>query len=277
MAVVLITGCSSGFGQRTALEARRRGHVVYAGVRRAESLAAVARDGHLALELDVTREDHRTAAVARILAEQGRIDALVNNAGVVLGGFLEDVDEDELRRLFDVNVFGAWAMTQACLPAMRRERAGTVVMVSSVSGILALPGLGAYASSKFAVEGMAEAWRHELAPFGVRVVLLQPGAYRTEIFEKNRWIARRAEDPGGPYARFVAKLDALARQGAAQADDPQDVAVRICDLLEASRPALRHPMGPGARARSLAKRFVPFSVIEQVIRRVAGLTDGPQR
>lgn len=269
--VVLITGCSSGFGRLTAREAARRGHLVYAGVRRPESVPELEQEGLRPVLLDVTSAPQRAAAVQRVLTEQGRLDGLVNNAGSVLGGFLEDLEEDELRRLFDVNVFGAWAMTRACLPAMRRQRSGTIVMLSSVSGILALPGLGAYAGSKFALEGLSEAWRHELKPFGIRVVALQPGPYRTRIFAENRWVGRRAELADSPYATFVPRLNALADQSAQQAADPNDVARRICALIEAARPSFRHPMGPGARARALTKRFLPFGLIERVIARLAGL------
>ncbi|MBX2802520.1 MAG: SDR family NAD(P)-dependent oxidoreductase, partial [Myxococcales bacterium] len=154
MGVVLITGCGSGFGRLAALEAARRGHIVYAGLRSMSSAsdlrAAATGLDVIPLPLDVTVAEQRTAAVERILTEQGGLDGLVNNAGVALGGFLEDVDEDEIRHLFEVNVFGAWALTKACLPALRQADRATVVMISSLSAVMALPGLGAYAASKFA-------------------------------------------------------------------------------------------------------------------------------
>jgi NAD(P)-dependent dehydrogenase (short-subunit alcohol dehydrogenase family) len=274
--VILITGCRSGFGLVTAVEAARRGHTVYAGLRELETAEALAQatagQKVIPLQLDVTVPEQRESAVQRILSEQGRLDALVNNAGIAMGGFLEQVDEDELRRVFEVNVFGAFAMTKAVLPAMRAQRSGTVVMVSSMSGRMALPCLGAYASSKFALEGMSEAWRHELAPWGVRVVLLEPGAYATDIFGRNRHVARHAYDPDSPYAPWVHSLDDLfRRQVDKRKADPAEIGAAICDLIEHPNPALRHPMGPAARFRSLALKLAPFSLLERAVRRVIRL------
>lgn len=273
MKVVLITGCRSGFGLVAALEAARRGHVVYAGLRDLATADALREQTQglrvIPIQLDVTAPEQRKAAVAQILAEQGRISALVNNAGVALGGFLEQIEEDEIRHVFDVNVFGAWGMTKEVLPAMRAQSGGTVVMVSSMSGRMALPCLGAYAGSKFALEGMSEAWRHELAAFGIDVVLIEPGPYATDIFGRNRSEARQARDPSSPYARWVTHMDALVkRQVERKQGDPSEVAVRICDVIERERPAFRHPMGPGSLVRTLALRFAPFSALEYAVRRI---------
>src|SRR5690606_6191985 len=136
-----------------------------------------------------------------------RLDALVNNAGVGLGGFQEQVETDELQRLFDVNVLSIHALTRLALPHLRASK-GMVMNVSSMAGRQAMPGLGAYAASKFAVEGMTEALRHELRPFGVRVVLVEPGPYKTDIFERNRWMARATSEPG-PYSRFLRRLEEI--------------------------------------------------------------------
>jgi NAD(P)-dependent dehydrogenase (short-subunit alcohol dehydrogenase family) len=272
--VVLVTGCGSGFGLLAAVEAAKRGHTVYAGLRRLEAGARLTEAAEgldvRPIQLDVTRPEERTAAVEKILEAHGRIDGLVNNAGRPLGGFLETVDEDELRSLFDVNVVAPWALTRACLPAMRAQGRGTVVMISSMSGRMALPGLGAYAASKFALEGMSEAWRHELAPFGVRVVLIEPGPYRTDILGRNRALARNAEAPDSPYAAWTRHLDrVLEARMDRMAGDPAEVAGRICDVLEAARPALRHPMGRGSAARSLLLRTAPFGLVERIVARLA--------
>ena len=218
------------------------------------------------LALDVTDAAQREAALARILDETGRIDGLVNNAGIALGGFLEEVADDELRRLFDVNVFAVHALTRAVLPTMRAQGAGAVVMISSMSGRAAMPGLGAYAASKFALEGMSEAWRHELKPFGVTVTLIEPGPYKTDIFERNRSVARAAQDPNGPYARFEARFAAEVDKATASAGDPVDVAIAIAEAIEGRRTALRHPMGPNSTMRRVAG-MLPFGVTEWVIRR----------
>ena len=266
--VVLVTGASSGFGRVTASLAARRGHVVYAGVRSPDRCAPFAEANVKMVQLDVTVPAQREAVVRRILEENGRIDALVNNAGIPLGGFLETVEEDELRRLFDTNVFAVFALPRLVLPAMRAQRAGHVIMVSSMGGRMAIPGMGAYNASKFAMEGMSEAWRHELSPFGVRVTIIEPGPYRTEIYGRNKVIAEgnRAE---GPYAERAARLEAVAEKMAAKGGDPEEVAERIVATVEGRVTALRHPMGPTSFLRTLLLRFAPFWVIERIVARVA--------
>ncbi len=266
--VVLVTGCSSGIGLAVAREAARAGHVVYAGLRDPGSARGLALEaGTVPLPLDVTRASDRAAAVERVVRERGRLDVLVNNAGVALGGFLEQLEEDELRHVFDVNVFGAWAMTCAALPHLRSAK-GLVAFISSMSGRSALPGLGAYAASKFALEGLGEAWRHEVAAFGVRVVLVEPGAYRTEIFARNRRLGRRVRDAASPYAPLVARVDDVAARTASRlARDPAEVARLVVSLFDAPRPRLRHPIGPGARLRSVLLRLAPFSLVEAAVRR----------
>lgn len=268
--VLLITGCRSGFGLGFAVEAARRGHTVYAGLRdvtTATELMARAGGGDVRpVQLDVTKAVEREAAVQRIIEEQGRLDGLVNNAGVALGGFLEQIDEDELRKVFDVNVIGAWALTRAVLPTLRAQGSGRIVMISSSSGLFALPGLGAYASSKFALEGMSEAWRHELRPFGIDVYLVEPGPYRTDIWGRNRTLTRNA-DSEGAYAALVQRLntrmDARVRK---VVREPDEVIERVVDLLDGPRQRLRHPMGPGVLQRRLS-RLLPSSLIERMIQR----------
>lgn len=269
--VVLVTGCRSGFGLRIAATAARQGWTVYAGLRDPATGGALeeATRGMPVhpLALDVTEATQREAAVARVLRDQGRLDALVNNAGVALGGFLEQVEEDEIRRVFDVNVFATWAMTKACLPALRDAGGGVVVQMSSMSGRMALPGLGTYAGSKFAVEGLSEAWRHELRMFGIRVVLVEPGAYRTDIFGRNRTLCRRAKEPDGPYAPWIETLDKIfARVVDRIARDPQEVADRVVKLIGDPRPPMRVPVGPGAKPRAFLRQLVPFSLLEQAFR-----------
>jgi NAD(P)-dependent dehydrogenase (short-subunit alcohol dehydrogenase family) len=265
--VVLVTGCRSGFGLLLAEGAARRGHVVYAGLR------DPATDGELRertrgldvrpLALDVTHPAQRTEAVARILSEQGRIDALVNNAGTPLGGFLEEVGEDELRGVFEVNFFGVWLLTREVLPAMRAQQRGTIVMMSSRSGRSAFPALGTYASSKFALEGLSEAWRHELRPFGIDVYLVEPGPFKTDIWERNRRVSVNAFRPDGPYQRFESKLDATFKKVAAGARDPKQVVDRTLDLLGKRGAPLRHSIG-GLDQHLF--ELLPFGVRERIVR-----------
>ena len=269
--VALITGCRSGFGLLAAVSAAKAGYVVYAGLRdvsTAENLRAAAGDLPVhPIQLDVTSAEDRDAAVARIMDERGRLDGLVNNAGVALGGFLEQVDEDEFRRLMDVNLFGVFSLTNKALPAMRAQGRGVIVNISSTSGRMAIPGLGAYAASKWALEGMSEALRHEVRPFGVRVVLIEPGPYRTDMLNRNRTVSRRAADPG-PYKAMTDAIDALSRKVSAKAADPQEVADRIVGALQGRAKALRYPMGPNVRARLVLRDFMPFGVMETVMARL---------
>jgi NAD(P)-dependent dehydrogenase (short-subunit alcohol dehydrogenase family) len=265
--VVLVTGAASGFGRLAVIEAAKRGHTVYAGVRDLSRLEPFGDDRVRVVQLDVTVAEQREAAVKGILDEQGRIDALVNNAGSPLGGFLEDIDEDELRKLFDVNVFAVFELTKRVLPAMRAQRSGAIVMLSSMSGRMAAPGLAAYAASKFALEGLSEGWRHELAPFGIRVTLVEPGAYKTDILGRNRLLSRRAASPDSPYAAQFTKMEGLAAKMTARAGDPQDVARKVVDLCEAKAPRLRHPMGMSAWIRTFLLRYGPFWIFEQIFAR----------
>lgn len=270
--VVLVTGARSGFGRLIAEEAARRGHVVYASMRDPSAGADLldTADGDLRLlQLDVTVPEQREAAIATIVAEQGRLDVLVNNAGLALGGLLELVSEDELRRQFEVNVMAPWALTRAALPHLRRQRSGTILMMSSMSGRMAWPGLGAYASSKHALEAMSESWRHELAGLGIRVVLVEPGPFRTDIWDRNEWVAAAMEDPPEDYRGITRALrERLVAKAAASAEDPRKVALLCCDLMESpSRPALRHPIGRGTGVRELVKRAVPFRLVEWAVAR----------
>jgi NAD(P)-dependent dehydrogenase (short-subunit alcohol dehydrogenase family) len=271
--IVLVTGCRSGFGKLVAVEAARRGHTVYAGLRdlgtaQEQLLPEAAGLPVIPVQLDIVDAGQREAVVKQILDAHGRIDGLVNNAGIALGGFLEQVEDDELRRVFEVNVFATWALTKLVLPAMRGRRAGHVVQVSSMSGRMAFPCLGTYAASKHALEGMSESWRHELLHFGVQMHLVEPGAYATDIWTRNRSICRNANDPSSPYAPFVKHVDALfARVVDRQAGDPRDVATAIVDLLEGRRTRFRLPLGRDARLRLALKRFAPERLLEAIIHR----------
>ena len=269
--VVVITGCRSGFGLMAAVSAAKSGWTVYAGLRALDTGDALraACDGldvH-PVQLDVTDDDQRRAVIDRVLQEQGRIDALVNNAGRPLGGFLEQLEEDELRSLFDVNVFGVFSLTNLVLPTMRAQGAGSIINVSSVAGRMAMPGLGAYASSKFALEGMTEALRHELRSFGIRVVLIEPGPYKTDIFSRNKVLGRNVNDPSSPYAAQKDRLERAAEAVHKRAGDPDDVGQRIVDVLEGRKTQLRHPMGASAHIRLNLRKVMPAWAYEMAIAR----------
>lgn len=268
--VVLVTGCRSGFGLHIATDAARAGHIVYAGLRDLSTSQALeeASEGLVVtpLQLDVTSASEREAAVARILEEQGRIDVLINNAGKSLAGPLEQVTEEELRRLFDINTFGAWALTKACLPAMRRQRKGRIIQITSMSGRMGLPFLGAYAGSKFGLEGMSEAWRRELAPLGIDVVIIEPGAYRTDILGRNLVECEAAwKEPD--YTPLMDKVNALAANMIEnKARDPKEVSGLVVRLISKAKTRMRYALGPGVRARVLALKLLPQGAMEGAIK-----------
>jgi NAD(P)-dependent dehydrogenase (short-subunit alcohol dehydrogenase family) len=272
MATVLITGCSSGFGLLAALHFARRGHRVVATMRapaRDVALSRAARDEQLpvtVLPLDVCDAARVTATVARAAAEHGPLDVLVNNAGIELRSSIEDADEADVRRQFETNVFGAVRMIQAVLPAMRERRAGTIVNVSSIAGLVSRPYGGYYAASKHALEAITEALHYEVEPFGIRVVLVEPGQYATRLLD-NAWNGARFT-PASPYwersARFDERLKRLVPDG--EPADPDEVARLICDGALAERPVLRHLAGSDAHMIATAYRQLDFEAFEQAMR-----------
>ncbi len=266
---VLVTGSSSGFGRAVAERFAARGWTVFASMRRPEAgealRALAARKGwRLSTPaLDVTRDDSVAAAVAAVLAETGgRLDVLVNNAGYYVSGPLEEISPDELRAQLETNVVGVHRVTRAVVPAMRARRDGAVVTVGSISGRVALPIAGAYHASKWALEGMIEAWRLELGPFGVRVTLVEPGPFATAFYANERPAA--AALPDGPYAPLLA---AYRRQSAAL-PRPADLGP-VVDAVEraatAAHPRLRWPVGPTSLSARL-RPFVPDRLYEWIMR-----------
>jgi len=269
--IVLVTGCRSGFGLLTAVAAARAGHTVYAGLRDLETRGELERAAEgldvRPIQLDVVDPEERASAVAAILDEHGQIDGLVNNAGIALGGFVEQLGDDELRQVFEVNVFAALALMQLCLPHMRARRSGVIVNISSMAGRSAMPGLGGYAASKHALEGMSEALRHEMRPFGVRVSLVEPGPYKTDIFGRNRRVAAANGTPGD-YTAMAAKMESLF--DSAERGDPQEVAELVVRILSDPKPRLRYPLGPKARGRVWMGRLLPFELQEKVLAKILG-------
>ena len=271
--VVLITGCRSGFGLLTAVHAARRGHTVYAGLRDLSTADALkgATEGLTVhpVQLDVTSAEERERVVQAIIEREGRLDGLVNNAGIALGGFLEEVSEDEFRQVFEVNLFGLWALTKRVAPHMRKQASGVIINLSSISGRVAFPGLGVYAASKFALEGMSEAWRHELRPFGVRVVLVEPASYKTDIFGRNKKIAQNFGKGDSPYTVLGERLEAYVDANVERhAGEPDEVAVKIVGLLESEASKLRYPMGHRVGLRLFLSRYLPFSLTERLVDRM---------
>jgi NAD(P)-dependent dehydrogenase (short-subunit alcohol dehydrogenase family) len=268
--VVLITGASSGIGRATAIHFARKGWRVYASMRRAErgaELRAEAARAGWALatpELDVTDDGSVARAVGAVVGEcGGRVDALINNAGYYALGALEETTPDELRAQLDTNVVGVHRVTRAVLPAMRARRAGAIVTIGSLSGKVALPMVGPYHASKWALEGMIEALRYELYPFGIRVTLIEPGPYRTELHVKEI-LAVAARRPDSPYAALLA---AYQRQAAAiRRDDVDALTDVIYRAATFTHPRLRWPVGPTSIVAGRLRAFCPDWLYERLMR-----------
>jgi NAD(P)-dependent dehydrogenase (short-subunit alcohol dehydrogenase family) len=269
--VALVTGASSGIGEATALELLQRGFVVYGGARRVERMQGIADRGGRILELDVTDDDSMRAAVDTILAEQGRVDVLVNNAGYGSYGALEDVPIDEARRQFEVNVFGLARLTQLVLPGMRERRSGTIVNISSIGGKIYEPLGSWYHATKFAVEGLSDSLRVELQPHGIDVVIIEPGAIRTE------WngISRDGAVAQSGSTAYAGQAQTLVRtyetvDGPRLAADPQVVADAIAKAVTARRPRTRYAVPSSAKLILFLRWLLPDRAFDGVVARVFG-------
>jgi NAD(P)-dependent dehydrogenase (short-subunit alcohol dehydrogenase family) len=244
-AIWLITGTASGFGRAIADAVLARGDKVVATARRAEQLADLSnRDGVHAIALDVTDPAARQAAVDETVQRFGRIDVLVNNAGRTQVGAVEETTDTELRSLFDLHFFAPAALTRAVLPQMRAQGGGTIVQMSSVGGQTTAPGFGAYCATKFALEGLTETLRDEVAPFGIRTLIVEPGAFRTGLFRPGA-AYESAELP--EYAAVVGPTREYVRgNNGRQPGDPAKAAQAILAALDADDPPLRLVLGGDA-------------------------------
>ena len=253
---VLVTGCSSGIGQATALALARAGFPVWASARKAGGLAELRRAGCRVLELDVTDEQSRAAAVRQVEAAHGAVGVLVNNAGHGGGGPVEEVPLGIVREAFETNVFAVIRMCQLVLPGMRAQRNGLIVNIGSAAGLVTPPTGCPYAMTKYALESLSDALRPEVAPFGIRVTLVQPGAVRTR-FMANSELHQPAGDGDGPYAAYkanVAKMAARAhRDGARGVLGADDVAAVILKAVTAPRARARYKAGSQARLAPVAR------------------------
>ncbi|MFJ5561000.1 oxidoreductase [Streptomyces sp. NPDC093250] len=241
--VWLITGAGSGFGRAIAEAALADGDVVVGALRRPEALddlVAAHPDQVEALRLDVADVEEDEAVVRDVVARHGRIDVLVNNAGRTHVGAFEETADEELRELFDVHVFGPAALVRAALPGMRERRSGAIVQMSSMGGQMSFAGFGAYSGTKFALEGMSEALADEVREFGIRVLIVEPGSFRTSLFDTRR---AGVSPDSGVYANVGETRAAVAAGDGTQPGDPAKAAALILAALEAEDAPLRLPLG----------------------------------
>ncbi|WP_048747596.1 SDR family oxidoreductase [Paenibacillus sp. P22] len=272
--IALITGASSGFGLLTSVELARRGFKVIATMRNpgksgtllAEAERAAVQDRLETIRLDVTEPAAIREAVADVMRRHGRIDVLVNNAGYAAGGFVEEVPMAAWREQMETNVFGLIAVTQAVLPHMRGQGCGHIVNISSVSGLIALPGYAPYSTSKFAVEGFSEALRLEMKPFGIDVSLVEPGAYRTEIWKKG-FHAVHVSD-ASPYRGMLDRILAYSRKTSDNAPDPAAVARLVASIAGTAKPRMRYLSGRGMRLSVWGRALLPWRWYEALLLRM---------
>jgi NAD(P)-dependent dehydrogenase (short-subunit alcohol dehydrogenase family) len=242
--VWFITGASSGFGQAIAAAALDRGDRVVATARRTDALEHLDGERVLPVALDVTRPEDREAAVRQAVERFGRIDVLVNNAGRTQVGAVEETTDDELRALFELHFFGPAALTRLVLPLMRRQGGGAIVQMSSVGGQVTAPGFGAYCATKFALEGLTETLRDEVQGFGIRTLIVEPGAFRTGLFRRDAAYESAAMPEYAPTVG--ATRDYVRGNHGTQPGDPAKAASAILAALDAPDPPLRLVLGADA-------------------------------
>ena len=270
--VVLITGCSTGIGRATATHLAGAGHTVYASARKLDDVADLAEAGCRTLAVDVTDEASMVAAVEAVEGEHGAVDALVNNAGYSQSGPVEEVSIDDARRQFETNVFGLARLCQLVLPAMRARGSGRIVNLSSMGGRMTLPGGGWYHASKHAVEALSDALRFEVAPFGIQVVVVEPGVVVTRFGDTANATAEASSDLAGPYDTLMAGLvttvaGAYEKPKAGQSITPEVVAKRIETAITARRPKPRYVVGAQARGILTARAVLPDRGWDAMMRR----------
>lgn len=279
---VLVTGAAGSLGLATALRLAENGFRVFAGARSTEGQAAI-RDAARrrgvevdTVSLDVADEASVAAAVRSVVESTGGLYGVVNNAGINLRGYFEDLDESDIRRVFDVNLFGTMRVTRHALPGLREAGRGRIVIMSSIAGRIGSMGLTAYVASKFALEGFAESLALEVAPLGVRVSIVEPGIVRTDIWGKNRRVAPRALDPARPYHEWFQRAEREADklvQGSRLS--PEVVAAGVARALTDRAPRLRYLIGRRASLVVALRRLLPGELFErlyfgEVLRRVTG-------
>jgi NAD(P)-dependent dehydrogenase (short-subunit alcohol dehydrogenase family) len=277
MPTVLITGTSTGFGHVTTELLAARGWRVFATMRdlkRKDSLERALKGAGLServsfVQLDVTDQTSIEAAVKSILAETGNtLDAVVHNAGIAVAGVLEDLPEAEIRRVMETNFFGVLALTRALLPTFRAQGHGRIVLVSSQAALAGQPGNSMYCASKWALEGWAESLAYEVDPFGIDVVVIEPGPYRTEIWNSSKWIMPQDSAYLGWLKRLRQGVD---RHQSQTSREPKEVAATIVKALEARRPRFRYQVGPFAKLDYFLRGKMPTKLIRRGTTRYLGL------
>ncbi|WP_300462926.1 SDR family oxidoreductase [Desulfobacula sp.] len=279
---VIVTGASTGLGLEITLYLAEQGFNVYATMRdlsRRNLIDTKAMQRGLKIEvlqLDITDRNSISTALETIIEQTGEIFALINNAGIGLRGYFEDLSEEEIHKVFDVNLFGTMAVTRAVLPYMRSAGKGRILIITSVGGLIGSLGVSAYCSTKFAQEGFGESLSQELSPLGIHVSLIEPAIIKTERWGINRGNAKGAHDSGSLYSEWFRKSEILAdKLVESSPTTPEHVAVKVYDALTARRPSLRYMVGYRAGLVVLLRRYLPHKLFDRLyfgeaVRRVTG-------
>ena len=275
--VAVVTGSSSGIGLITTVELAVRGNRVVASMRdlgrssRLENAAQKAgvRDRLDLRRIDITETDSLPDAVNAIARDHGRIDVLVNNAGFSSGGFAEDVSLAELRHQMETNFFSNVAMTKAVLPIMRKQRSGHIIQIASIAGRMAAPLVSSYSASKFALEGWSEALRIEVHSLGIRVVLVEPGDYDTDIWERNCVIAKQALADSSPNKERAQRFVEYVKSRASKRGNPREVAQLIVRIAADSNPKLRYLIGPDVKTQLMFRALLPWRRWERMVAKMS--------
>ncbi len=265
---ILISGASIGIGRATAAHLAGKGYRVFGTGRNLDAIEPI--PNVTILGLDVRQAGSVRQCVDEVLRQAGRIDVLVNNAGHALTGAAEEASDEEVRTQFETNYFGLVRLTNAVLPAMRERRSGHIVNVSSIVGFAAIPFMGHYSASKFAIEGYSEALCHELLPFGIHVSLVEPGAVRTQFFGSSGMTTSTRIADYGQWRE--AGLASMTKRVETNSLTAEKVATTIARAIECRKPAFRYPVGRDANITNPMKRFLPFGVFQRIWRREMGVS-----
>ena len=268
--IAIVTGSSSGIGLDTSVTLAQNGFLTYATMRNLDKssiVKAAAEKEKLPIrivKLDVTDDQSVKDAIRTVVSENGRIDVLVNNAGYGLIGAFEDLSIDEIKNLYETNIFGLIRATQAVLPVMRRKKSGIIVNMSSGAGLFGYPGGSAYVSTKFAVEGLTESISYELGQFGIKVVLIEPGFIKTN-FVNAMAIAKKVQDPSSPYSQMMQRIQANSSEMAKNGSSVDVVSKAILEAVTTKSPNLRYLAGKDVETWAASKKAMSDAEFQNMI------------
>jgi NAD(P)-dependent dehydrogenase (short-subunit alcohol dehydrogenase family) len=270
--VILLTGCSSGFGLRTAIRLAKSGHRVVATMRdlaRSGTLLDEVKNANKEIDLfqlDVTNKKTIKDVVRLVAAKHGYIDVLVNNAGYGIGGFFEDLTDEEIRAQMETNFFGVQNVTREVIPAMRQRRSGKIINISSIAGLSSSPSFGAYNASKWALEGFSESLRYEMKFWGIDVCLIEPGTYKTKIFYENARYAKNFKNPDSPYFSISEYMEKRVKNYVDGCDkNLEDIPRLVEKLINSKNPPFRNIPDIETRILYSLRRSLPFSLYSKLI------------